>query len=155
MKLIMKLAFVNSNKPNALSAFFAKKKQKYSINALSFWSAVSHRCIKELATNRVPAVVSHIFARPDAMPLSLLYSVFGISVFWRLGATAWVGSFDPANGTTNITLIDSASKILCGFHTKVVYVYFENGTSSGYSGDILRCLSDCGTSYITLRFVIK
>lgn len=25
MKLIMKLAFVNSNKPNALSAFFAKK----------------------------------------------------------------------------------------------------------------------------------
>lgn len=28
MKLIMKLAFVNSNKPNALSAFFAKKKNK-------------------------------------------------------------------------------------------------------------------------------
>ncbi|XP_039967549.1 uncharacterized protein LOC120779415 [Bactrocera tryoni] len=83
------------------------------------------------------------------MTLSPLYCIFGIAALWRLGATTWLGSFVPANSSTNIALIESTSKILCSFHTKVVYVYFENGTSSGYSGDILRYLSDCGTSYIT------
>ncbi|XP_011176427.2 uncharacterized protein LOC105208362 [Zeugodacus cucurbitae] len=89
------------------------------------------------------------------MTLSLWYSLFGISALWRLGATAWVENYQPTNDVANITLIESASQILCSFQTKVVYVYFENGTSSGYSGDILRYLSDCGTSYITLRNRVK
>ncbi|XP_036322384.1 uncharacterized protein LOC118736394 [Rhagoletis pomonella] len=89
------------------------------------------------------------------MPLSLLHSLIGIFAVWISKTPSMAEGLLAVNSAIDLPLIENASDILCSFHTKVVYVYFENKTSSGYSGDILRDLSDCGTSYITLRNRVK
>ncbi|XP_017489388.1 PREDICTED: uncharacterized protein LOC108377629, partial [Rhagoletis zephyria] len=97
----------------------------------------------------------HNSTRLGAMPLSLLYSLIGIFAVWISKTPSMAEGLLAVNSAIDVPLIENASDILCSFHTKVVYVYFENKTSSGYSGDILRDLSDCGTSYITLRNRVK
>ncbi|XP_055856990.1 uncharacterized protein LOC129919908, partial [Episyrphus balteatus] len=62
---------------------------------------------------------------------------------------------DKQLDTSSESLINHSSKIICNFNANAIYVYFENSTSTGNAGKILKNLSDCGSSYIVLRNKFK
>ncbi|XP_034665440.1 uncharacterized protein LOC117899500 [Drosophila subobscura] len=57
----------------------------------------------------------------------------------------------PLNLKMNSNLMLEVSKILCRARIKVLFVYFENETSHQHTGQILREVTKCDISYISLR----
>lgn len=52
----------------------------------------------------------------------------------------------------NSNLMVEVGKILCRARIKVLFVYFENQTTHDHSGEILREVTKCDTSYISIRY---
>ncbi|KAM8703472.1 hypothetical protein ACLKA7_008146 [Drosophila subpalustris] len=57
----------------------------------------------------------------------------------------------PRDTSRDSNLILEVSKILCRARLKVLFVYFENQRTHDHSGEILRVVTKCNISYISLR----
>jgi len=61
----------------------------------------------------------------------------------------------PVNMKKSSNLMVKMSEILCIAKVKVIFVYFENQTSHEHTGQILREVTKCDISYISLRYDIN
>lgn len=59
----------------------------------------------------------------------------------------------PVENSRDSELMLEVSKILCRARIKVLFVYFENRPTHDHSGEILRLVTKCDISYISLRSV--
>jgi len=82
----------------------------------------------------------------NTLGLSLL-----LLLLWSSMPSGQSGVPIPRETSRDSNLILEVSKIFCRAQIKVLFVYFENQLTHDHSGEILRVVTKCDISYISIR----